>query len=134
MGRDENCRRRILDFLERDLHMEELPTIERVHRLGRYNHSKGPRSKITAFSFYRDTEEIMSGSFTPGYDLCFSRDHPSEIARARQKLWRQFKAARESPYNRVSPAKLIVNGTVVNDMFPDWDLIMNTDFPAQTVQ
>ena len=67
-------------------------------------------------------------SFSPGTTYGISRDHPPEIiARARQRLWRQFKAARENPYNRVSigyPAKLIVNGTVVNDMSPDWDLIV----------
>ena len=56
-----------------------------------------------------------------------SRDHPPEIAKARQKLWPQFKAARSDPANRAGigyPAKLIVNGEVVCDMFPDWDSIM----------
>ena len=98
--------------------MDELPTIERVHRLGRYNPSKGHRPIIAAFSFYRDTDEILSQSrLLRGTTYGISRDHPPEIARARQRLWPQFKAARDNPYNRVSiayPAKLIVNGTVVS--------------------
>ena len=50
-----------------------------------------------------------------------------EITNARRTLWPKFKAARAHPSNRVSisyPAKLLVNGAVVCDMFPDWDQIM----------
>ena len=126
--RDEDCRRKVLNFLQNDLHMEELPTIERIHRLGRYNPSKGPRPIIAAFSFFRDTEEIMGNArLLRNTSYSISRDHPPEIAKARQKLWPQFKAARINQFNRVSigyPAKLIVNGTVVCDMFPEWDSIM----------
>ena len=126
--RDEDCRRKVLNFLQNDLHMEEMPTIERIHRLGRYNPSKGPRPIIVAFSFFRDTEEIMGNArLLRDTSYGISRDHPPEIARARQKLWPQFKAARINQFNCVSigyPAKLIVNGTVVCDMFPEWDSIM----------
>ena len=126
--RDEDCRRKVLNFLEDNLHMDELPTIERVHRLGRYNAHKGPRPIIAAFSYYRDTEEIMSNARSlrnTSYGI--SRDHPPEITKARQVLWPQYKAAKSVPFNKASigyPAKLIVNGSVVSDMFPDWDLIM----------
>ena len=58
--RDENCRRTVLDFLEANLGMEELPSIERAHRLGRYSSEKGPRPIIVAFSFYKDTKDILS--------------------------------------------------------------------------
>ena len=56
-----------------------------------------------------------------------SRDHPPEITKARQVLWPQYKAAKSVPFNKASigyPAKLIVNGSAVSGMFPDWDLIM----------
>ena len=99
--RDEDCRKRVLSLLENELNMEELPTIERVHRLGRYNPYKGPRPIIAAFSFYRDTEEILANARslreTP-YGI--SREHPPEIAKARQKLWPKFKATRSDPANR----------------------------------
>ena len=55
-----------------------------------------------------------------------SRDYPQEITHARQKLWPQYKAARENPLNRVTigyPAKLIVNGVVVCDLFPEWNSV-----------
>ena len=67
--RDENCRRKVLNFLERDLHMEELPTIERVHRLGRYNPSKGQTHNccVQLLQGYRGNH--VTDSFTPGYDL-----------------------------------------------------------------
>lgn len=125
--RDENCRRTVLDFLETKLGMEELTSIERAHRLGRYNSEKGPRPIIVAFSFYKDTEDILSlARMLKGTPYGISRDYPQEITRARQKLWPQYKAARENPLNRVMigyPAKLIVNGVVVCDLFPDWNSV-----------
>ena len=125
--RDENCRRTVLDFLEAKLRMEELPSIERVHRLGRYNSEKGPRPIIVAFSFYKDTEDILSlAHMLKGTPYGISRDYPQEITHARQKLWPQYKAARENPLNRVTigyPAKLIVNGVVVCDLFPEWNSV-----------
>lgn len=51
-SRDENCRGIVCGLLQDKLSMEELPTIERVHRLGRFNPAKGPRPIIVAFSFF----------------------------------------------------------------------------------
>ena len=127
-SRDEDCRRVIRNFLEEKLGVDELPAIERAHRLGRFNRLKRSRPIILAFSFYTDTEEILSlaGSLK-GTSFSINRDYPMEITNARRTLWPQFKSARAHPTNRVSivyPAKLLVNGRVACDMFPDWDLIM----------
>ena len=127
-SRDEDCRRVIRNFLEEKLGVDELPAIERAHRLGRFNRLKRSRPIIVAFSFYTDTEEILSlaGSLK-GKSFSINRDYPMEITNARRTLWPQFKSARAHPTNRVSivyPAKLLVNGRVACDMFPDWDLIM----------
>ena len=105
------------------------PIIERAHRLGRFNRLKGPRPIIVVFIFYKDTEDIISlaGSLKVTY-RCINRDYPREITNACRTLCPQFKAARVNPANRVSigyPAKLIVNGTEVRDLFSDWNHIMN---------
>ena len=127
-SRNEDCKRVVLNILEDKLGIDELPVIERVHRLGRYNRFRGPRPIIAAFSFFRDTEDILSMTRSlSGSSISINRDYPNEITNARKSLWPQFKAARANTSNRVSlvyPAKLLVNGAVVSDMFPDWDRIM----------
>lgn len=127
-ARDEDCRRVIFRFLEDKLSIDELPSIERAHRLGRFNPQKGPRPIIVAFSFFKDTEDILSQARSlKGTPFGISRDYPPEITRARQELWPRFKEAREDRFNRVTigyPAKLIVNGAVICDLFPDWDVVM----------
>ena len=53
-----------------------------------------------------------------------NRDYPSEIVEARRALYPMYK----DYYNKVSiqyPAKLVVNGEVKHDMFPDWSTIMS---------
>ena len=127
-SRNEDCKRVILNILEDKLGVDEPPVIERVHRLGRYNRLRGPRPIIAAFSFFRDTEDILSmtGSLK-GTPISINRDYPNEITNARRTLWPQFKSARANTLNRVCivyPAKLLVNGAVVSDMFPEWDRIM----------
>ena len=83
---------------------------------------------IVAFTFYTDTKDVLSlaGSLM-GTCRSINRDYPMEITNARRTLWPQFKSARANPAKRVCmgfPAKLIVNGAVVCDLFPDWDRIM----------
>lgn len=58
---------------------------------------------------------------TTGYSV--SRDHPKEILSARHRLLPQFKTERQNRNNKVSieyPAKLVINGRVIADEFPDW--------------
>ena len=126
--RDEDCRKTICDFLQSKLDMDELPGIERAHRLGKFNRLKGPRPIVVAFSFYRDTDDVISlARALKGTTFSINRDYPLEITNARKMLWPHFKEARSIPYNRVTigyPAKLIVNGVVTQDLFPDWDNIL----------
>lgn len=138
--RDENCKSIICKFLEEKLGCDELPCIERAHRLGaRRDPGRGPRPIIMAFSFYRDTENIMSSANAlKNSPFGISRDYPIEINCARQTLWQQFKEARaNNPRGQTSiayPAKLIVNGRVTCDMFPDWNPIMKgsrLDYPIK---
>ena len=127
-NRDEDCRKFIIEFLDKTLGVAELPSIERAHRLGRFNRLKGNRPIIVAFSFYKDMEDILSlARSLRGSEISISRDYPSEITSARKLLWPKYKEARSNPMNQVTmayPAKLIVNGTVTMDMFPDWNAVM----------
>ena len=96
-SRDEDCRRVIRNFLEEKLGVEEPPTIERAHRLGRFYRLKRSRPIIVAFSFYVDTEDLkilsLAGSLK-GTSFSINRDYPMEITNARRTLWPQFKSAR----------------------------------------
>ena len=127
-SRDEDCKRVVLNILEDKLGVDELPVIEHAHRLGRFNRLRGPRPIIVAFTFFSDTEDIISMARSlRGTQISISRDYPNEITNARKSLWPQFKSERANTSNRVSmvyPAKLLVNGVVVSDKFPEWDRIM----------
>ncbi|MCG8033763.1 MAG: hypothetical protein JAZ03_16535, partial [Candidatus Thiodiazotropha taylori] len=125
---NEDCRKVITDFLENKLGVDELPSMERVHRLGRYNRLKGSRPIIVAFSFYKEVEDILSlARSLKGTSFSISRDYPPEIVNARKSLWPKFKDARSNFANQVSiayPAKLIINGVVAIDLFPDWNEVL----------
>ena len=103
--------------------------MHRAHRLGRFTLNK-TRPIIVAFRDFGDTETIMShAKKLQGTQFGISRDYPSEIVKARQKLWPEFKRFKQEagPSDRISisyPAKLIVNKEVKTDLFPDWNRIM----------
>ena len=52
------------------------------------------------------------------------RDYPLEISAARKKLWPEVKELRRIPNSNVQlkfPAKIVMNGRVIKDSFPQWD-------------
>lgn len=82
------------------------------------------------FRDFCDTELIMSRAhllkstpFSVGYDL------PKEINEARKKLWVELKSIKNSKpsakYQILYPAKLIVDGKLVRDEFPDWGDVLH---------
>ncbi|MES9881347.1 MAG: hypothetical protein ABW185_10750 [Sedimenticola sp.] len=84
-----------------------------------------------SFRDFHDTSRIMSRvghlKNTPYF---VDRDYPNEIVDARKRLWGKYKAAkaesRQSGANvkLIYPAKLLINGEVVHDEFPNWYEIM----------
>ena len=63
-------------------------------------------------------------------DFGISRDYPSEILSARKSLWWLYKEKRRNRYSKCSikyPAKLVVNGVVLHDCFPEWDAAMHVN-------
>ena len=133
---NENCFGIIRDFIaDRDLLNLDPSTmyLTRAHRLGpRRIGIRNPRRPIIVnFRDFCDTQSIMerayvlrNTSFSVGYDL------PKEINDARKKLWDELKSIK-SRQPRVKaqivyPTKLIVDGKVVMDEFPDWNVAMRS--------
>ena len=121
------------DYL--DIDIENL-FIQRVHRLGSirnaFSQTQTPRRPIiAAFRDYRDTEFILGLAKTlSGTRFGIDRDHPKEISAARKRLWSRFKQEKSNPRSKVKlvyPAKLVVNGQVLADEFPDWSDVMSMD-------
>ena len=122
--RRENCFAEARRFILEELGIDRDMYLERAHRLGRFDSTKtGPI--IVAIRDFCDTQEILDASSTlRGTEYGISRDYPSEISKARQSLWKQYKTTREAnPRKKVTlefPARIYVDGVVVADAFPDW--------------
>ena len=128
-ARNEDCRALVCQFIgdQFDIIVDELE-VSRAHRIGRYNRNR-PRPIIAVFQQYTLTESIIKkGSMLRDSNFSVSKDYPAEITRARRTLWPSYKQLKQqNPGAKVTivyPAKLIMNGTVVNDLFPEWDSIM----------
>ena len=119
----------IRHFIYVHLGIQEDMYIERAHRLGRYKQG-ACRPIVVAFRDYQDTDTIMSNCRKlKGTFFSVNRDYPAEIVEARKALYPMYKEFRDqNRYNKVSiqyPGKLIVNGVVKHDMFPNWSEIMS---------
>ena len=63
-----------------------------------------------------------------------SRNYPEEIRNARRKLGTKFREARDKGATNVYiafPAKLIADGVVISDLFPDWSRILQSNRPER---
>ena len=133
---NDNCVEIVRKFLLERLDLDPGMCIQRAHRLGNMymkRRNRGgisttntqPRPIIVNFRDYQDVELILQNAKklkdTP---FGINRDYPKEIINARSKLWPMFKKARDDNRNGNVyigyPAKLIVNGKVISDQFPNW--------------
>ena len=129
-SRNENCAQIVANLIrDRLLITDDIP-IQRAHRLGKYSNDR-TRFIIVAFSNYADTERIMAEVYRlKGLGKAISRDYPAEIVEARKTLWTDYSDLRKKLEGTrakvaiVYPAKLLHNGRVVRDMFPDWNVHM----------
>ena len=126
---NENCFAIIRGFIADRLDLDpQNMYLSRAHRLGpRKIGSRNPRRPIIVnFRDFCDTVMIMekahmlrNTSFSVAYDL------PKEINDARKNLWQELKAVKSrqprAKAQIVYPAKLIVDGKVIRDEFPDWN-------------
>jgi hypothetical protein len=127
-NKDENCFQVISDFLQTNLQIEPCPPMPRAHRLGRFKPGS-TRPIIVYFLDTRDTEFVLSrANMLRGTNFNINRDFPKEIVDARKSLWPEYKrlraAYKESKISIVYPAKLVKDGRVMHDAFPQWNLVM----------
>ena len=123
----ENCFQIIRDFIRQHLDLDAGKMyLARAHRLGpRKVGSRNPhRPIIVNFRDFCDTDMVMNRAhmlknspFSVGYDL------PKEINEARKRLWDELKSIKttnpRARFQILYPAKLIVEGRLVRDEFPD---------------
>lgn len=129
---NENCFSIIREFIADNLDLDPRRMyLTRAHRLGprKIGYRNPRRPIIVNFRDFCDTEMIMERAhmlkntrFSIGYDL------PKEINAARKKLWDELKAIKSrqpgAKTQIIYPAKLVVDGKVVRDEFPDWNEAM----------
>lgn len=125
---NEVCENTMANWFNDNLDIQ-CPSMPRLHRLGRFQRGK-TRPIIANFMDFRETERILSIAHRlKGTKFSINRDYPQEIANARKQLWPEYKRLKnESPrgckISLVYPAKIIKDGSVVADMFPDWNPIL----------
>ena len=127
----------ILDFLRTKLEIADELAIDRAHRLGKYKPGL-TRPIIVAFRDYPAKEQILSSARKlAGTRFGVSRDYPLEITNARKQLWSKYKELKSKyPSGGLKlafPAKLVVNGQVKEDLFPEWSDIIYTSRTKNTI-
>ena len=138
-NKDENLPDKLSEFLWKEMRIDSDDLyIGRVHRLGPFHKAEqrqrtdNPRRPIIiAFEDYKSTETVLSSAYMlKGSNFSVTRDYPKEIVAARQRLMPRLKLERQNKNNKVSleyPARLLINGRVVADEFPDWYSVLERD-------
>ena len=131
----ENCFAVIRDFIKNELDLDsDKMYLARAHRLGNRKHNVRVQKRplIVNFRDFCDTEAVMSKAFLlRGTPFSVDYDLPKEINQARKSLWTELKSikSRRPGANAqiIYPAKLVVDGRIVCDKFPDWSEALRRD-------
>lgn len=138
----EDCTSVISEFLGDKLGLDaDTICIQRSHRIGKPQYRQNVigrsarikhRPLIVAFRDYQDVELVLSNANKlKNSPYGINRDYPQEIIEARKPLLQEKRTLKQAyPDSHISiqyPAKLIRDGRVVKDMFPDWYKIMKSD-------
>ena len=131
----ENCFDLIRQFIKNELNLDaDRMYLTRAHRLGpvRLGTALRKRAIIVNFRDFCDTEAIMSNAhLLKGTPYSVDRDLPKEINVARKRLWSEVKFIKErNPRAKcqiIYPAKLLVDGKLVRNEFPDWSEALKGD-------
>ena len=129
---NENCFGIIRDFITQRLDLNaDTMYLARAHRLGPRRRDQNQRRPIIVnFRDFCDVQTVMTRAYmlknTP---FSIDYDFPREITEARKRLWAELKTIKsQNPrvkYQIVYPAKLIVDGKLIKDEFPDWNETIN---------
>ena len=131
-NRNENCFALIRQFIKNELDLDaDKMYLARAHRLGPVKKFVGLRKRplIVNFRDYCDIQSIMANAhLLRGTPFSVDYDHPKEIGAARKLLWDEIKSIKRlkpsAKCQIVYPAKLLVDGKVARDEFPDWSQAM----------
>ena len=129
------CEATLRNFLIKNVKINETVVadivFQRVHRLGRKRYGTAPdgrawrpRPVIAGFRDYGARELVMDNAKElKGTSYSIQQDYPPEIKAARGELWDDLRRAKaENKRATIAyPAKLIVDGRVIRDMFPGWN-------------
>ena len=113
-------------FLKDSLKMQSTPFIQRAHRLGTPKPGK-KRPIIACFRDFPEVNDILSrGKKLQNTGLGMARDLPAELRLAQAKLQPLRREARSKGklVKVVYPAKIIIDGKMTKDLFPDWNLVL----------
>ncbi|KAH6940237.1 hypothetical protein HPB50_026405 [Hyalomma asiaticum] len=95
----------------------ELESVERAHRLGRYNEKKRPI--IVKFSLYKERQAVLlNAKRFKNSQYSVSEDYSPETRSVRNKLWEYAKTKREDKTNK---AKLNFDKLIINVRAFRWD-------------
>lgn len=144
---DDDCASIIRRFLEEKLSIEKDIYIQRAHRLGNVRRRRAgpggktdtrPRPIIVCFRDAQDIDLILQNAYKlKDTQFGIHRDYPKEILNARSSLWPSYKQAKaNNPRADVSigyPAKLLINGRVVADKFPNWREVLRGSRTSEPV-
>ena len=128
----ENCFALIRQIIKNELDLDaDRMYLARAHRLGPVKKFSGLRKRplIVNFRDFCDIQSIMSNAhLLRGTPFSVDHDLPKEIDAARKLLWEEIKSIKRSKPSAkcqiVYPAKLLVDGKIVRDEFPDWSEAM----------
>ncbi|XP_052242307.1 uncharacterized protein LOC127852388 [Dreissena polymorpha] len=116
---EEQCDKKILEFIETKLHVQNAQTeikLHRAHRIGRYQPNK-VRPIVAKFAYYPDKERVRRESRElKGTPFGISEQYPQEVMEARRRLVPIMKKARsegKEAYLRID--KLYINKQVYKE-------------------
>ena len=123
--RGEDCYRKISAFIHDELGVGDGQiSINRAHRIGPSRDDK-IRPIIASFVNDQQKEDVLARSKQRerGAKVYLTRDYPRAISEARKDLSQKLMDVRKNGRRGhiAFPAKLVVEGKVVDDRFPDWN-------------
>lgn len=106
----------------------DLKTVQRAHRVGRYNENF-KRPIIVNFASYKEKQDILSNAKKfKGSNYSVDQDYSPKTREIRKKLWEYAKTKKADSGNRV---KLNFDKLIVNDKVFTWDTEIEQVVPVK---
>ena len=99
------CKEVIQNLISTELQIPDQISIDRAHRLGRFNPRHAyPRPKVAKFTYFKDKERVREAAPKKLRDtnIWVKEQYPQEIELKRKELYEPAKRARQDPNNKVT--------------------------------